>query len=59
MRNGNWKVYKHNCGRVIVENIKTGFCDWPIKYDNGKIAYDHPYQIPTYVKKLVVKYHNQ
>lgn len=37
---------------VMVED-KNGLSEWPIKYDDGRIAYDHiP---PQYAKKLVVK----
>ena len=32
--------------------------DWPIKYRDGRIAYDNPYAIPKYLKKLVVKAFN-
>ena len=39
--------------RIIVVNDKTGFTDWPIRYSNGTIGYDHPYRIPVAVKTKV------
>jgi hypothetical protein len=38
--------------RVMVTN--NYWADWPIKYDNGTIAYNI-YGIPKYAKKLVEK----
>lgn len=38
--------------RVMCEN-KEGLSDWPIQYDNGLIAYDHPERYPLYVKSMV------
>lgn len=37
-------------------NILTGIIDYPIVYDNGQIVYDHPEQLPKYVKEAFVKY---
>uniref|UniRef100_A0A6H1ZCJ6 Uncharacterized protein n=1 Tax=viral metagenome TaxID=1070528 RepID=A0A6H1ZCJ6_9ZZZZ len=48
----NWKISgQSTC--LIVENTKTGFCDWLILYPDGGVAYDHPEQIPEYVKKYI------
>ena len=41
----------YNGYRVMVTD--GWFADWPIKYENGKIAYDTPEKIPKYAKKLV------
>ena len=46
----------YNGMRVMVTN--GWWSDWPIKYDNGKIAYDWPERIPKYAKKLVEKAFN-
>lgn len=37
---------------VMAENA-DGFTDWPIRYPNGQIAWDHPERMPEYVKVLV------
>ena len=36
-----------------VLNEKTGFADYPIKYDSGVIAFDRPDAIPQYVQKAL------
>lgn len=46
--NGIWKI--HNPDGWVIENLKTGFGDSPIVYDNGKVAFDYPEIVPEYVK---------
>ena len=31
----------------------TGYVDWPVKYPDGRIAYDAPERVPSYLKRLV------
>jgi len=31
------------------------FVDYPIKYDNGDVAFDNPYMLPKYIKNRVIK----
>lgn len=54
--NGQWdiKANRLDSGRLVlsVESIKTGHCDWPIRYDDGKVVWDYPERIPTYVKNI-------
>lgn len=33
-------------------NKNSGLSDFPVKYDDGRIAYDHPHIIPQYVQKM-------
>ena len=40
--------------RVCVED-RDGFTDWPIQYDNGSIAYDHPFRHSKQDKKDVAR----
>ena len=48
----NWKLSK-KYDRLFLENIKTGFCDYPILHSKYGVAYDRPEQIPEYVKKYI------
>lgn len=32
-----------------------GHVDYPIRYDDGRIAYDFPERVPAYLKKIVAK----
>jgi len=52
------KKYKNKKGTnsISVEN-KSGFIDYPIKYDSGQIAYDYPEKIPSKIKNMVEKYY--
>jgi len=43
-----WKI--HNPDGWLIENLKTGFGDRPIVYDDGKVAFDYPEIVPAYVK---------
>ena len=48
-KNGRWKISKP--GRWMIEDLMTGFCDYPSVV--GVVpAYDHPEQIPRYVKDV-------
>lgn len=38
---------------VVVTNGQD--IDYPIKYSDGRIAYDRPEQLPQYVRPLVIK----
>lgn len=55
--NGIWMVSAARAANgvlvLFVENLKTGFCDWPIQYADKHIAYDYPESIPNYVKRTV------
>lgn len=55
--NGIWRISATRAANKIpvlfVENLKNGFCDWPIQYTDGKVSYDSPERIPAYVKKSV------
>lgn len=35
------------------------FVDYPIKSDNGNIAYDFPEKFPKYIKDKIKKYYSQ
>ena len=55
--NGRWRInaYRNintNQPSLMLENLMTGFTDWPIRYDDGRIAYDFPERIPAYVKRI-------
>lgn len=57
-QNYNWRVslaITQTGKRMHVENLVTGFCDWPIRYDDGRIAYDYPERLPKYIKSQVAK----
>ena len=46
----------------FLDNKVTGFCDYPILYTDGTIAYDFPEHIPQYVKRAcyqAIKAHKQ
>lgn len=49
-----WTVSLYK-GRVKVSD--GWFCDWPIQYDNGRIAYDFPGRIPMYVRRRVERFY--
>ncbi len=66
-RNKQWHVYlrdveyKELMGtvtvqRLAVESRTRAFVDWPIKYPDGRIAYDFPERVPEYIKKKVGAY---
>ena len=41
-RSGRWRCY------VVTEQ---GWVDWPIMYDDGSVAYENPYAVPTFIKE--------
>ena len=51
----NWKLIKEPGVKfnMKIENLKTGFCDYPLMYQDGWIVYDRPENVPAYVKKAV------
>ena len=52
-KNRVWKIHKpnYNKGLWLIENLKTGFCDYPIFYkDTGRAYFDYPETIPQYVR---------
>ena len=56
--NGKWQIiFKTTvafpAGFIMVTD--GWYCDYPIMYDNGNIAYDYPERIPQYVKDAVKK----
>ena len=38
-------VIEYKSGRSVI--------DYPIRYDDGRVAYDNPHAIPQYAKRLV------
>lgn len=60
-KNKSWKLswtgsYRAKEPREIrVEMLNKAFIDYAIMYPhNGRVAYDHPEQIPDYIKEKVV-----
>lgn len=55
--NGQWRISAIRAANgvlcLFVESLKSGFCDYPIQYTTGQIAYDYPERIPQYVKRTV------
>ena len=55
----NWKLQyiTENCYHpyYMLENMKNGFGDNPLRYSDGWIVYNNPFRIPNYVKSLVSK----
>lgn len=49
--------YKNRQGShsIAVENTKTGFIDYPILYQTGKVAYEYPERIPKTIKSKIEK----
>ena len=54
---GNWTATIDGKYKIMVWNHKAigGACDYPVMYDDGRIAYDHPELIPAYAKKLAYR----
>ena len=50
----NWTATIDDKYKIMVYDHKKigGACDYPIMYDDGRIAYDHPELVPAYAKKL-------
>lgn len=53
-KNGKYAIVFTSAG-IRVDNNDMLTCDWPIQYDSGRIAYDHPEWFPQYVKSMVYK----
>lgn len=56
--NGIWRVSAYRSlvdGKLSlkVESLKTGFVDWPFRYDDGHVVYDFPERLPTYIRRTV------
>lgn len=54
--NGIWRASARKTNgtlRLFLENLKTGFCEWPIMYGDGTVGYDRPERVPRYVKRVV------
>ncbi len=43
-----WRI--HRPDGWMIENLKSGFGDSPIVYEDGRVAFDHPEVVPEYVK---------
>ncbi len=43
-----WRI--HRPDGWMIENLKSGFGESPIVYEDGKVAFDHPEVVPEYVK---------
>ena len=59
-RNSRWVIAERDIparGRtwVVVLDNTSGWCDWPIRYSDGRIAYDNPHRIPKYVQDKVAR----
>lgn len=53
--NGKWRVSLDWVGsgsRLKVESLLNGFCDWPIRYEDGHVVWDFPQRVPKYVKRI-------
>jgi len=53
-KNGLWKIGKWETDRGLrwyIENTDTGYNDNPIVYEDGRVTFDNPYNLPKYVKK--------
>lgn len=44
--------YTDRTPSVVIETA-SGFCVWPILYDDGRIAYDYPEKVPAFIKPKV------
>ena len=54
-QNKNWKIevsYTGSSGWIIGDTVGDNF----IRYNDGKIAYDNPYKIPKYIKRIVERF---
>lgn len=44
-------------GKLFIENLESGRCDYPIKYTGmAQVAYDYPEIWPPYIKKAILKW---
>ena len=54
--NGKWAVVAVRLPnrRIVarVDSLISGHSDWPIRYDDGRVAWDYPERIPAYVKRI-------
>jgi len=46
-------VRKTNAGWQVQAETRDGNSEWPIQYDNGQIAYDHPFRLTKTEKRNV------
>lgn len=57
--NKTWRINRVLAANRIpvlhVENKAKGFCDWPIKYHDGRIAWDYPERIPSYIREVTTR----
>ncbi len=49
-----FKVHLTLAGKIMTED-KNGLTQWPIKYDDGRIAYDNLDTVPKYGRQIVRK----
>lgn len=58
--NGRWAitpdVTANDKDTVVVTNMSNGITYYPIRYQDGRIAYDFPERVPQYVKEAVAQY---
>jgi hypothetical protein len=66
LKKGNWHFCHDDGGRgwgkdfYFLENVKTGFCDYPIFYELGRgVGYDRPESIPESIKKELTKIYSK
>lgn len=61
-QNKKWSVETYankNTGEIGIVIVKDQLLtDFPIFYDNKTIGYDHPEQIPAYIKEIVIWCYN-
>lgn len=53
--NGRWVIHRAVRGVLYVTDQRDLFTDWPIRYRDGRIAYDWPERVPAYVKRQVAR----
>ena len=50
------RTFEHidtNSNKRLLVETSNGLSDWPIRYDNGNIAYNYPELIPNSIKNRV------
>ena len=53
---GRWLVRQDSPTTATIDPIyRAGGTDYPIRYDDGRIAYEWPERCPKYVKEYVAK----
>lgn len=53
-----WGIYIDKYG-LVVENFETGVAEQPIIYSSGRVGYDRPEIIPSYIKANIAKLSRQ